>query len=66
MLDATENQSKQDKSLKSWVEEESKKQNITVEKFCENHLIPNILDFEDFDKFIYERKNMLISKLKNI
>ena len=66
MLDATENQSKQDKSLKSWVEEESKKQNITVEKFCENHLIPNILDFEDFDKFIYERKNMLINKLKNI
>lgn len=66
LLDPNENESKKDKDLKTWVQEESKKQNISIEKFCENHLIPNILEFKEFDEFIKERKKMLISKLKEI
>lgn len=66
MLDANENTSKQDRPLKEWAIQEAKKQNISIEKFCENHLMPNILEFEKFDKFIEERRKMLINKLINI
>jgi len=66
LLDANENQSKQDKNLKEWVIEESKKQNISIEKFCENHLMPNILEFEKFPEFIEKRKKLLNNKLKEI
>jgi uncharacterized protein with ParB-like and HNH nuclease domain len=66
LLDANENKSKQDKDLKEWVQFESKKQKINIEKFCENHLIPNILEFEKFDAFINERKKLLMQKLKEI
>lgn len=66
LLDANENESKNDKELKEWVLFESQKQNISVEKFCENHLIPNILEFENFKEFIEQRKSMLIRKLKEI
>lgn len=66
MLDANENQSKQDKGLKEWVQEEANKQNISIEKFCENHLIPNVLEFENFKEFIDKRRVLLINKLKEI
>ena len=66
MLDANENQSKQDRGLKEWVQEEAKKQNISIEKFCENHLIPNVLEFENFEEFIDKRRALLTSKLKEI
>lgn len=66
MLDANENISKQDKPLKEWAMQEAKKQNISIEKFCENHLMPNILEFEKFDEFIEERRKMLVNKLINI
>jgi uncharacterized protein with ParB-like and HNH nuclease domain len=66
LLDANENESKQDKNLKNWVIEESTKQNISIDKFCENHLIPNILEFEQFPDFIIKRKELLKSKLKEI
>lgn len=66
LLDSNENESKQDEDLKAWAQEESKKQNISIEKFCENHLIPNILEFERFNEFIQERKKLLMSKLKEI
>ena len=66
LLDANENESKNDKELKEWVLFESQKQNISVEKFCENHLIPNVLEFENFKEFVEKRKNMLIEKLKEI
>ena len=66
LLDGNENESKLDKGLKEWVIEESKKQNISMEKFCENHLLPNILEFEEFPNFIKKRKEILKSKLKGI
>lgn len=66
MLDANENTSKQDKPLKEWAEQEAKKQNISIEKFCENHLMPNILEFERFDEFIEARRKILVSKLINL
>lgn len=66
MLDANENQAKQDKGLKEWVEEESDKQNISIEKFCENHLIPNILEFENFEEFAEKRRELLVKKLKEL
>lgn len=66
LLDANENMSKQDKSLKDWVIFESNKQACTIEKFCEEHVIPNILEFTDFEMFITERRKMLRLKLKNL
>jgi len=66
LLDANENESKQDKNLKEWVIEESKKQNISVEKFCENHSIPNILEFDKFTDFVKKRKELLKNTLKDI
>ncbi|MCF8298353.1 MAG: DUF262 domain-containing protein [Melioribacteraceae bacterium] len=66
LLDANENESKNDMELEAWVKFESEKQNISIEKFCENHLIPNILEFEKFDDFAKERQAMLVNKLKEI
>ena len=65
LLDANENESKQDKNLKDWVIEQSTKQDTSIEKFCENHLIPNILEFEQFPNFIEKRKELLKNKLKD-
>ena len=66
LLDAHENESKQDVNLKEWVVKECEKQNISIDKFCENHLIPNILEFEHFPNFIEARKELLKCKLKEI
>ena len=66
LLDANENESKNDMELGKWVKFESEKQNISIEKFCENHLIPNILEFSKFDDFIKERKVILMDKMKEI
>ncbi len=66
LLDANENESKNDMELEEWVKFESNKQNISIEKFCENHLIPNILEFNKFDDFIEKRKIILIDKIKEI
>lgn len=64
LLDANENKSKQDKELKEWAIKESKKQNISIEKFCENHLMPDILEFDKFSEFIKLRKELLTLALK--
>ena len=66
LLDANENESKNNKDLKEWIIFESEKQNISIEKFCENHLIPNLLDFGKFEDFIKVRENLLVKKLKEI
>ncbi|MFH1547431.1 MAG: DUF262 domain-containing protein [bacterium] len=66
LLDANENESKNAMELKEWVIFESEKQNISIEKFCENHLIPNILELKDFEDFIQQREGLLIGKLKEI
>lgn len=65
MLDANENMSKNDKSLKEWIVEQTA--SIDKDKFLENHLIP-IVDFEldNFEEYLEKRKELLISKLKTI
>ena len=65
MLDANQNQSKQDKNLKDWVKEQTQSQN--KKSFLENHLIPDVdLDIQNFSQFIQERKKILIDKLKKL
>lgn len=66
LLDANENMSKQDKSLKEWVEDEANKQSCTIEKFCDEHIIPYKLEFSDFQEFINERRKLLKVKLKSL
>lgn len=65
MLDANENLSKNDKSLKEWIDKQT--QNIDKDKFLENHLIPDV-DFElnNFEEYIEKRKELLISELKKV
>ena len=66
MLDANENEAKQDKLLKQWVEESCKNESDRKE-FLERHLIPDInLSLENFDNFYELRKKLLIDKLKKI
>lgn len=65
MLDANENMSKNNKTLKEWVEEETK--NKDREKFLEEHLIPDVdLSIENFPEFIDKRKELLLNKLRKI
>jgi uncharacterized protein with ParB-like and HNH nuclease domain len=66
MLDENENKSKQDKSLKEWVDNETKK--TDEKRFRENHLIPiNIdLSLSNFNEFIEKRKELLVEKLQKI
>ncbi|NLL27216.1 MAG: DUF262 domain-containing protein [Bacteroidales bacterium] len=65
MLDANENMSKKDKSLKEWVDEQT--QNFDKEKFLESHLIPNVdLELKNFEEYIEKRKELLISELKKV
>lgn len=66
LLDANENMSKQDKSLKEWIEYEANKQSCTIEKFCDDHVIPYKLEFSDFEEFINERRKILRIKLKSL
>jgi uncharacterized protein with ParB-like and HNH nuclease domain len=65
MLDANENMSKNDKSLKEWVDEQTK--NIEKDKFLENHLIPNVdLGLDNFEEYIEKRKELLMKELKKV
>lgn len=65
MLDANENMSKNDKSLKEWVDAQTK--NIDKDKFLENHLIPNVdLELDNFKEYFEKRKELLIKELKKV
>ena len=66
MLDANENMSKNDMSLKDWVEQETK--NADLKRFMESHIIPqNIgLELTNFTQYITDRKALLVTKLKAI
>jgi len=65
MLDSNENMSKNDMSLKDWIDEQTK--NKDKDKFLESHLIPNVnFELDNFEDFINKRKEILIEKLKNI
>jgi len=65
MLDANENMSKDDKSLKEWVDGQTK--NVDKDKFLENHLIPDVdLELDNFEEYIEKRKELLIKELKSV
>lgn len=65
MLGSNENSSKNNKELAVWVDCETKTKNR--QEFLANHLIPDIdLSLSNFDEFIEQRKEILISKLKNL
>jgi uncharacterized protein with ParB-like and HNH nuclease domain len=65
MLDANENMSKNDKSLKEWVDAQTK--NIDKDKFLENHLIPDVdLELDNFEEYFEKRKELLIKELKKV
>ncbi len=66
MLDANENMSKNDTSLKTWIEAETA--NYDVKQFCESHTIPQNVSYDlaAFKQFIEERKKLLIAKLKEL
>ena len=67
-LDANENKSKQDRALSSWVTEEAKRQNVSAEKFCADHLLPAplLLDFLRFRDFIEARRRILGDRLRSL
>lgn len=65
MLDANENMSKNDISLKDWIDKETKEKD--TDNFLDSHLIPNVnFELDNFEDFIEKRKAILIDKLKNI
>ena len=62
MLDSNENESKGDKCLADWVDEQTTVEN--KEAFLKNHLIPNVdLSLANFEEYITERKSILKDKL---
>ncbi len=69
MLDANENMSKQDKSLKEWINKEvgTDKSTYEYQNFLKAHLIPDVeLDVENFEIFFSERKKIILNKLEDI
>lgn len=65
MLDGNENKSKQDKSLKEWVDLQNFKNEHLKAAFYENKIIPETsLDFANFNTFIEKRKVLLKQKLR--
>ena len=65
MLDANENMSKNDLSLKDWIDKSTN--SSTRKQFLDTHLIPDIdLSFENFKEFVDERKSIVKMKLKTI
>ncbi|TAJ79495.1 MAG: DUF262 domain-containing protein [Gallionellaceae bacterium] len=63
MLDANENESKQDIALKLWIEQKTTEANM--KSFLDSHLIPAVdWSLENFDEYIQRRKEILSTKLK--
>lgn len=63
MLDANENMSKNDISLKEWVEKESNES--TRDQFLNLHLIPNVdLSLESFSEYNDKRKIILMDRMR--
>lgn len=65
LLPQSENESKGAMPLKDWVD--SQTQNRDRYTYLESHLIPDVdLSIEQFDKFIEERKKLLIERIKMV
>lgn len=63
LLDANENESKNSKLLKEWVEKNTDKNNRR--NFLKKHIIPDVdLSIKNFGEFFEERKKLLIKKLR--
>lgn len=59
LLDGNDNKSKNNKSLKDWINEH------TID--CKKRLIPKkFIDIKDFEDFIEERKKILTKRLKEV
>jgi len=68
-LDENENKSKSDTPLAEWVNSEVARQNISIEKFCSDHLLPreyDLLSFSKFPKFIDARRAILRERLRGL
>ncbi|XMB73089.1 DUF262 domain-containing protein [Mycoplasmatota bacterium WC30] len=66
LLDANENMSKQEKPLNEWVENEINKNKTDINKFCSDHVFPNILEFDKFEEFISIRRSMIKKKIRSV
>jgi uncharacterized protein with ParB-like and HNH nuclease domain len=66
MLDANENKSKQDKDLQHWVSAEIECRKLKVEEFCHKQQLPIELSFQEFPKFIENRRSILSTKLSQL
>ena len=65
MLDANENETKQDKSLKDWVENTVASLGVSRQEFLKNRLIPHVdLEYENHKVFIEKRRELLKNELK--
>ena len=68
-LDENENKSKNDTPLADWVKTETARQNISADKFCSDHLLPNaheLLSVKKFPEFIEERRKTLGKQLREL
>lgn len=66
LLDSNENESKNDMPLSEWVTKESKTKGLTQKEFCERHLFPEILQYQEFQAFITTRGKTLKNILKKL
>ena len=66
LLDSNENKSKKAMELKDWVKRESINKSLTQKEFCDRHIIPEILEITEFQKFITTRKKKLKELMKII
>jgi hypothetical protein len=66
LLDANENQSKQDTDLATWVSTEANRQIISSAKFCSDRLLPDpsLLTFAHFRDFTAQRRTIVGAKLR--
>jgi uncharacterized protein with ParB-like and HNH nuclease domain len=65
MLDSNENMSKNDLTLRGWVEKETNENN--KEQFLKLHIIPNVdLSLDNFSEYLEKRKKILIERMRKI
>jgi hypothetical protein len=68
-LDANENKSKQHSTLVDWASKESKRQKVSLTKFCADRQLPDdatLLEFARFREFVSERRKILGKQLRQL
>lgn len=67
MLDANENESKNQDDLDAWVEKSLSANPDSREQFLKSHIIPDVnLQLSNFEEFIEARRTLLTDKLKQL